>query len=100
MIRSNVRPTHPGVYIKEDILAEFGLSQQGLADRLGVTRKTISALVNERQALSANMAIRLGMFTQTSPEFWLNLQEAVDLWEAGQDKSLPKIKPFEALAEA
>ncbi len=76
------RPIHPGEFIREDILEELGLTQQQLADRLKVHRRTINELVNGKRGISADMALRLGKFTNTSPQMWLNLQNAVDLWDA------------------
>ncbi len=89
-------PTHPGVYIARGLLKDYGFTQQQLADELGVSRRTVNQLVNGRRGVSADMALRLGKLTNTSPEYWLNLQTAVDLWEAkaeaGQD--LAAIKPL------
>ena len=79
MIVPETRPTHPGIFVREDILEEFGLSQEMLAQRLGVSRRSINQLVNGRRSITADMALRLGQFTRTSPQLWLNLQAAVDL---------------------
>ena len=76
------RPIHPGEFIREDILVEFGLTQQQLAERLKVHRRTINELVNGKRSVSADMALRLGKFTNTNPQMWLNLQNALDLWDA------------------
>lgn len=76
------RPTHPGEFIREDILLEFDLTQGELAEELGVSRRSINQLVNERRGITADMALRLAKFTNTSPQLWLNLQTAVDLWDA------------------
>jgi addiction module HigA family antidote len=73
MIPKN-RPTHPGKFVKKDILKELGLTQTQLANALGVPRHTITQLVNEKCDLTADMALRLSRFTQTTPEMWLNLQ--------------------------
>ncbi len=85
------RPTHPGEFIREDILREFGLTQVQLAEKLGVSRRTINQLINEKRTVSADMALRLGKFTKTSPQLWLNLQMAVDLWDAYHTSH---VKPF------
>jgi addiction module HigA family antidote len=77
-------PTHPGVFVREDILVELGMTQQQLAVRLGVSRRSISQIVNAQRGISADMALRLGKFTGTSAEFWMHLQEAWDLWHARQ----------------
>ena len=79
---SQKKTKHPGEFIREDILKEFGLTQEELARTLGVTRRTINQIVNGRRGISADMALRLGQFTRTSPEMWMNLQNAIDLWDA------------------
>ena len=95
MTISEYRPTHPGEFIREDILLELELTQQELADKLGVSRRSINQLVNEKRNVTADMALRLGKFTNTSPQLWLNLQTAVDLWDATQnEKSLDNIQAF------
>jgi addiction module HigA family antidote len=76
------RPTHPGAILREDILPDAGLSQTELADMLGVSRRTINEIVNERRPVTTDMALRLARFFNTTPEFWLNMQQAVDVWEA------------------
>jgi addiction module HigA family antidote len=89
------RPTHPGEFVREDILLELELTQQELADKLGVSRRSINQLVNEKRSVTADMALRLGKFTNTSPQLWLNLQTAVDLWDAAQNaESLDNIQAF------
>ncbi|NKQ36553.1 MAG: HigA family addiction module antidote protein [Chloroflexi bacterium] len=93
MIPEN-RPTHPGEFIREDILAEFGLTQAQLAEKLGVSRRTINQLVNEKRGITADMALRLAKFTNTSPQLWLNLQQAVDLWDAYHS---PRPTPFDSI---
>ncbi len=80
MILSETRPTHPGIFIQEDILEEFNLTQEALAQRLGVSRRSINQLVTA----SAVSRPILGQFTSHHPQLWLNLQAAVDLWDAQQ----------------
>jgi antitoxin HigA-1 len=96
MISEN-RPTHPGEFIREDILEEFGFTQGELAERLGVSRRTISQLVNERRGISADMALRLGKLTNTTPQLWLNLQMAVDLWDAAHASPEKSISTIETI---
>lgn len=95
-IKRTVRPTHPGEMLREDFLPDYGLTVAALADALGVSRQTINELLRERRALSPEMAIRLSRLFANSPEFWLNAQRAVDLWEAGQSlkTTLRKIRPL------
>ncbi|MBF0107103.1 MAG: HigA family addiction module antidote protein [Deltaproteobacteria bacterium] len=84
------RPTLPGDFIKEDILNEFELTQEQLADELGVSRRTINELVKGKRRITADMALRLGKFTKTNPEVWMNLQNIVDLWDVAHSKSNAK----------
>ncbi len=77
-----VRPTHPGVMLREDFLPEYGLTVSGFARALQVSRQTVNELLRERRGVSPEMALRLSRLFGNSPEFWLNAQRAVDLWEA------------------
>lgn len=86
-------PAHPGRYLKEMYLDPLGISITSAAERLKVTRQTISELVNERSGVSPEMAIRLAEAFRTSPGVWLSMQKNRDLWLA-QQKFKPKIKPF------
>ncbi|MEW6212870.1 MAG: HigA family addiction module antitoxin [Acidobacteriota bacterium] len=76
------RPTHPGELLREDLLPAAGITQTELAEMIGVSRKTVSAIVNEKQPVTVDMAHRLARVFGNSPEFWLNLQQAVDVWDA------------------
>ena len=75
-------PTHPGEFLREDFLPDYDLTVSGLATALGVSRQSVNELLRERRAVSPRMALRLSRLFGNSPEFWLNLQRAVDLWEA------------------
>lgn len=77
-----IKLMHPGELLREDLLPDAKLTQPKLAVELGVSRLTISELVNERRALSPDMAHRLGLYFGNSPDFWLNLQRKLDLWTA------------------
>jgi len=76
------RPTHPGEILREDFMPDYGLTVSGLADSLGVSRQTVNELLRERRSVSPEMALRLSALFGNSAEFWLNLQRAVDLWDA------------------
>jgi addiction module HigA family antidote len=78
------RPIHPGEILREDFLPEYALSVAGLAEAAGVSRQSINELLRERRALSPDMALRLSTLFGTTPDFWLNLQRNVDLWDAAQ----------------
>ena len=78
------RPVHPGEVLREDFVPEYGLSIAALAEAAGVSRQSMNELLRERRAVSPEMALRLGKLFGNAPEFWLNLQRNVDLWDAGQ----------------
>ena len=66
-----------------------------MADTLGVSRKTLSKIINERGAITPDMALRLSRAFDTTPDFWLNLQKNYDLWQAETvSKEWQKVKPF------
>ena len=91
----NRKPAHPGAVLREDVLPALEMSQAQFAGRLGVSRLTVSELLLEKRGLSAEMAARLGKLLGTTPESWLRMQEAVDLWEVRQSpERLAGIKPI------
>ncbi len=81
MRSKNRKPTHPGAILREDVLPSLNMSQTQLADRLGVSRRTVSQILHEHRPLTPDMAIRLAYFLGTTPESWLNMQQALDVWE-------------------
>jgi len=83
-MNSRRRPTHPGDVLREDVIKPLGLTVTEAAKRLGVTRKTLSALINRKASMSPEMAVRIGKATRTSPESWLYMQAKLDLWLAEQ----------------
>lgn len=85
-LRSQKRkPTHPGAILREDVFSALGLSQGDIAERLGVSRRTISQILNEHRPVTPDMAIRLARLLGGEPTVWLNMQMALDLWELEQD---------------
>lgn len=80
-----VRPTHPGEMLREDFLSDYGLTVSSFAKALGVSRQTVNELLRERRAVSPEMALRLSRLFGNRPEFWLDAQRAVDLWEAARN---------------
>lgn len=92
------RPTHPGEMLREDFLLDYGLTVTGLAEAIGVSRQSVNELLRERRAVSPEMALRLARLFGNSPEFWLNSQRAVDLWDAAQaiKKDVARIRPLNA----
>ena len=90
------RPTHPGEMLSEDFMPDYGLTVAGLAGAVGVSRQSINELLRGRRAVSPEMALRLSRLFGNSPEFWLNAQRAVDLWDAAQaiQGDVARIKPL------
>ncbi|MHB0978711.1 MAG: HigA family addiction module antitoxin [Thermoleophilia bacterium] len=94
--KRTVDPTHPGEMLREDFLPDYGLTVSSLAAALDVSRQTVNELLRERRAVSPEMALRLARLFGNSPEFWLNAQRAVDLWEAKRTvgAKVERIKPL------
>jgi len=99
MIKIKRPPTHPGKILKEDFLISMGISQTELADRLGITFRTVNEILNEKRGISPEMAVRLACFFGTSEELWLNLQDQYDLHKVKEKKGevLRKITPYRKL---
>jgi addiction module HigA family antidote len=74
------------------------LTQKELAKRLGVSQRAVGELIRERRTMSADMAIRLSRVFKTTPDIWMNLQKAVDLWDAAQanKNQYAKLRPIAA----
>jgi antitoxin HigA-1 len=87
-------PPHPGEIIREDCLTALGLTVTDAAKGLGVTRKTLSAILNGRAGISAEMAIRLSRAFGSTPDHWLRMQLAHDLWQAERHAGRIKVKKF------
>ena len=90
------RPTHPGEMLREDFLPDYGLTVAGLAEAAGVSRQSVNELLRGRRALNPKMALRLSRVFGNSPEFWMNAQRAVDLWDANRaiKADMARIKPL------
>ena len=79
-------PPHPGEILRELCIEPLGLSITEAAEALGITRKTLSAILNGRSGISPEMAVRLSLAFSTSSESWLNQQAQYDLWEAEKQR--------------
>ena len=91
----NRRPTHPGAILREDVLPALKMTQTEMAQRLGVSRLSVSDLLHEKRGMTPEMAMRVAKLLNTTPESWLRMQEAVDLWEVQQmPEKLANIKPI------
>ena len=86
------KPTSPGEILSEEYLKPLELSQRELSEYLGCDYKVINRIVNERASVTPEMAIKLAAAFETTPNFWLNAQMAVDLWALRSKKT--KIRPL------
>jgi antitoxin HigA-1 len=89
-------PPHPGEIIRDLCLEPLGLSVTDAAKALGVSRKTLSSILNGRAGISPEMALRLSQAFDTSPESWLNQQIQYDLWHAKRTSKGIKVKKLPA----
>ena len=90
------RPTHPGAILREDVLPALEMTQTEFAQRLGVSRLSVSDLLLGKRSMTPEMAARVGKLLNTTPDSWLRMQQAVDLWEVAQNpEKLAGIKPIE-----
>lgn len=78
------KPTTPGEILSEEFLKPLGMTQKQLADHIGCDVKVINRIINTRTSVTAEMAIKLAAAFRTTPEFWLNAQQAVNLYEASR----------------
>lgn len=97
MIERTRKPVHPGGIILRECIEPLNLSVTAFAEQLGVSRKTLSKIVNERGAVTPDMALRLSRRLGTTPQIWMNLQGRHDLWVAehetdGWKAAVPKDK--------
>ena len=89
-------PPHPGAIIKELCLDPLELSVTDAAKALGVSRKTLSCIINGKAGISPEMAVRLSIAFDTSSESWANQQSQYDLWQAEQHRNELNVKPLSA----
>ena len=98
---TQIRPsTHPGIILKEEFAIPLGLTQDKLSKDLQVGIKTISELYNEKRGISSVMALKLSKYFGTTAQFWLNLQNAYDLYKAyeKEKENLKNIKHYNQAA--
>jgi len=91
MAKNEFAPVTPGEILKEEFLAEYGLSQSQLAKAIGISPNRITEIINNRRRITADTALRLSLYFGNTPEFWINLQTHYDLKLA-----LRNLKPEEA----
>jgi addiction module HigA family antidote len=88
-------PPHPGQYVLEDCVKPLGLSVSKAAEGLGISRSTLSRLINGRISVTPEMAVRLSQGFGSTPEMWLRLQNAHDLAQARKKRKLTSIQRLE-----
>lgn len=93
-------PPHPGEILRELCLEPLGITVTKAAEALGVSRKTLSAILNGRAGISPEMAVRLSLAFDTSPESWLNQQAQYDLWLVRQKQQELKVERLSAANSA
>ena len=89
-------PPHPGEVLRELCLKPLGLSVTNAARSLGVSRKTLSSILNARAGISPEMAVRLSLAFGTTAESWMNQQVQYDLWHAEQSRKRLKVRRLAA----
>ncbi len=89
-------PSHPGAILKELFIKEYALTITEVADGIGIARVNLSAIVNERAGISPELAIKLSISFNNTPEFWINLQSNYEMWHAEKKVNRKKIKRFVA----
>ena len=85
-------PPYPGIILLEDWIKPLGFSISAFALKIGTTRKNLSEIVNGKTGISPEMALKLSKALKTTPELWLNMQQAYDLWQAKQRVNLDDIE--------
>jgi antitoxin HigA-1 len=90
-------PSHPGEILKELYLSELAISVTAFAKDIGVSRKTVSAIVNCHKSVTPEMAMRLSKAMGTTPQLWMNLQTNYDLWHLAHERKevFASIKPIQ-----
>ena len=89
------KPTHPGKIIQEDYLKPLSMTITEMASILGISRKTLSKIINERGAITPDMSLRISRAFDTTPELWMNLQRNYDLWHAEHlSNDWKRVKPI------
>jgi addiction module HigA family antidote len=102
MLVTKRKPVSVGEILTEEFMTPMGLTQAALADAMGVQRKHVNELCNDRRAITAPTALILARVFGNSPEFWLNMQRRSDLWEAmhspKERERIARAKPLKLIA--
>ncbi|MGB1800262.1 MAG: HigA family addiction module antitoxin [Gammaproteobacteria bacterium] len=81
----NRKPTHPGEILREDVIPAMGSNVSKFARGIKVTRQTLHGILSEQKSVTPNIALRLGKYLGNSPDVWLRMQEAYDLYVESQN---------------
>ena len=92
---SHRRPVHPGGVFLEDFLLPLNLTQREASERLRISYPRMNEIVNGKRSVTPDTALRFARFTGTTPEFWLNLQQARDLWDALHSETAAELEEIE-----
>ena len=95
---SSIEPVHPGEVLREDVLPALSMSKTAVADALGISRQTLYDILNEKQPVTAEMAVRFGKLFGNGGRFWINLQRSHDLATAERTVDVSGIRTLEAHA--
>jgi len=97
MLPKNRRPTHPGEILRFEFLESLSLTQQQLADAIGVSRVRINEIILGKRSITPDTAFRLAKFFDTTPEFWVGLQNNLDMWDTlkARQNEYEQIRPIE-----
>jgi len=98
-MRKKIMPVHPGEILYKDLMKPLGLSQNKLAEELGVDAGRINAIIQGKRSITADTALRLARYFKTTPEFWMNLQTRYDLIVTGLAKGQYIKKDVKPLAD-
>ena len=85
-------PCHPGEILREETLKHLNITVTDFARKLGVSRQAVSEIINEKRGISPQMALRLAKALGTTPDIWLRMQLAYDLWQARQSTNLDNVR--------
>ena len=94
----SIEPAHPGEVLRNDILPALSMSKAAVAEALGISRQTLYDILNERQPVTAEMAVRFGKLFGNGGGFWVNLQRSYDLAVAERTVDVSRIPTLEAQA--
>lgn len=94
-IKRGLPAMHPGELLREDIIPAIGKPKSEIADLLGISRQTLYDIINEKQPVTAAMAVRLGKLCGNGPALWINLQKRYDLEQAEREVDVSNIPTLE-----